>query len=147
MTRPFLLSPCAHDSDRIKYELSHVKMALRYFLSEMRFCILAKTNLSRTKSKKKKPLQKSFSHSQDRSFSVGGHTLRLTAGRAFGCLFLENQLAGLTALFSCDSSHNSRRETFSKGSFICFQKYNLKYSYSQKIGLDPTPWFLHRNKI
>ena len=38
------------------------------------------------------------------SFFVGGHTLRLTAGRAFRCPFLENQLAGLSGHFSFDGS-------------------------------------------
>ena len=50
---------------------------------------------------KKKPLQKP-SPIPKMSFFVGGHTLRLTGGRAFRCTFLENQLAGLRALYSSD---------------------------------------------
>ena len=66
----------------------------------MTFCILAKKDLSWRKGKN--PLPKTFSHSQDMSLFVGGPTLRLTAGRAFRCPFLENQLAGLRALFLSD---------------------------------------------
>ena len=45
-----------------------------------------------------------FIHSQDMSFFVSRHALRLTAGSAFGCPFLENELAGPRALFTTDSS-------------------------------------------
>ena len=81
----------------LTFEPSDKKRAFRYFLSGKTFLHLSKKEIVLKKMQKKKTLQKP-SPIPKMSFFVGGHTLRLTGGRAFHCPFLENQLAGLRAL-------------------------------------------------
>ena len=65
-------------------------MGPQVFLSEMIFLHRSKKDFVLNK-KEKKNASENLLHSQDMSFFVSGHTLRLTAGRAFGCLFLKNR--------------------------------------------------------
>ena len=79
------------------------KEASGTFLSEMIFLHLSKKDF--VLNKMQNTASQTFPHSQVMSIFVGGCTLRLTAGREFGCPFLENQLAGLRALFSYLTAH------------------------------------------
>ena len=83
-------------------EPSDEKRALRCFPSKMISLRLSK-KLFVLKKKMQKTASKNLPFPRC-YFFVCSHTLRLTAGRAFGCPFLENQLAGLRALFTSDDS-------------------------------------------